>query len=100
MRDRLRLYGARMNRFTIRLAVFVGMMGLYSLALGGSDWHLLYGALLVAALTVGLAVLWVSGRKQRKLDRSHQLAAEVKALYPDFPEEELDRAYTLCPFAI
>ena len=54
MRERIRLYGARLYRFTARLAIFVGMMGLYSLALGSSDWHLLYGAVLVAGLTVGL----------------------------------------------
>ena len=56
MKDRLRMYGARMNRFTLRLAIFVGMMGLYSLALGSADWHMLYGGLLVAALTVGLVI--------------------------------------------
>ena len=94
MRNRLRMYGARLNRFTIRLAIFVGMMGLYSLALGSTDWHLLSGGLLVAALTAGLVILWVTSRKQRKLDRSHQLAAEVRMLYPGFPAEELDRAYT------
>ena len=94
MGNRIRLYGARLYRFIARLAIFIGMMGLYSLFLGSSDWHLLYGGLLVAALTVGLVFLWVTSRSQRKLDRSHQLAAEVRTLYPDFPAEEQNRAYT------
>lgn len=93
MRDRLRLYGSRLNRFSFRLFIFIGMMGLYSLALGGADGQLLTGVVLVAALTVGLVVLWFTSRKQRALDRSHQLAAEVSALYPDASAEELDRAY-------
>ena len=93
MKERIRLYGARLYRFTARLAIFVGMMGLYSLALGSSDWHLLYGAVLVAGLTVGLVILFVTGGKHRRLDRSHQLAAEVRTLYPDFPPEEQNRAY-------
>ena len=98
MNDRIRIYGARLNRLIYRFFIFIGMLALFSLALGGAadDFgRLVYGVILVIALSVGIVILWFRSKPQRDIDRSQQLAAEVSLSIPDAPVEEQNHEYTL-----
>ena len=93
--DRIKLCGARLNRLTFRFFIFYGMMFLYSavtFALGNVG-QFLYGALIVLGLSVGIVVLWFRTREKREINRTCQLAAEVKALYPQLSCGEQEQAY-------
>ena len=96
--NRLRLCGARLNRFIYRFFIFIGMVALFSLMIGASapgEERRAMGVLLIAGLSVGIVILWFSGRRQRELDRSQQLAAETALLFPYADAEELNHEYTL-----
>ena len=96
--DRIRIYGARFNRFIYRFFTFTGMLALYSIIMGTvadeNGMHL-YGILILAGLTIGIAVGWFSSRRQRETDRSHQLAAEVTLLFPYATAAEQEHEYAM-----
>ena len=98
-KDRIRLYGARLNRFIYRFFIFIGMLAFYSLVYGagpGEDAGTAsFGQWFVIVLAIGLVVIWFRNRDQRELDRSHQLAAEVALLFPYATEAEQNHEYTL-----
>ena len=94
--DRIRLFGARLQRVIGRFFLFIGMISLYSLTTGGAADDLgrfLYGAILTIGLTIGIVIWWFRSRDQRELDRSHQLAAEVEELYPYLSRGEQEQLF-------
>ena len=94
--DRIRLFGARLQRVIGRFFLFIGMISLYSLTTGGATDNLgrfLYGAILTIGLTIGIVIWWFRSRDQRELDRSHQLAAEVEELYPYLSRGEQEQLF-------
>ena len=96
--DRIRVYGARLNRFAHRFFIFFGMLALFSLFVGASaegEERRVAGALLVLALSVGIVIGWFASKRQRELDRSQQLAAETTLLFPYIDAAGLDHEYTL-----
>ena len=95
--DRIRIYGARMTRFAHRFFCYIGLVALFSIVTGApsEDGEGFTGVLLVLALSVGSAILWLTNKKQRELDRSQQIAAETILLFPDADAAELDHEYTL-----
>ena len=97
-KDKIRLYGARYNRFGMRFFAFIGMLAFYSLVMGvknEDEGKFLYEFVVLVGL-FGLMIFgWFKGRKKREIDRSHQLSAEVSVLYPSVSSEEKKKLYML-----
>ena len=95
-KDRICLYGARLNRFGVRILIFIGMLALYSLVTGATAddaGMFLYGLIVLIGLAGLIVYGWFKSRKKREINRSHQLAAEVIVLYPSASSEEKQSLY-------
>ena len=95
-KDRICLYGARLNRFGVRILIFIGMLAFYSLVTGATAddaGRFLYGLIVLVGLSGLIIYGWFQSRKKREINRSHQLAAEVMVLYPSASLEKKQSLY-------